>query len=76
MTNIYQQYTTKVLNRIVHMLRCFPLTKRFIDQILQDNDINELAKGSSIAFVFKFLSLPIGLATSLIISRRYGAEAM
>lgn len=69
-------YTTKVLDRIVTQLRRFPVSKKYIDIVLQDKDINELAKGSSVAFVFKALSLPIGLATSLIISRWYGAEAM
>jgi O-antigen/teichoic acid export membrane protein len=48
----------------------------YVDTVLGDTDLSELAKGSSIALVFKVLSLPLGLATSLIISRRYGAEAM
>lgn len=47
-----------------------------MDIILHDKDINELAKWTSIATFFKILSLPLGLATSLIISRWYGADSM
>ncbi|USN57515.1 MAG: hypothetical protein H6766_03635 [Candidatus Peribacteria bacterium] len=47
-----------------------------MDMVLGDQDLSELAKGSGIALFFKIISLPMGLLTSLIISRRYGAEAM
>lgn len=48
----------------------------FLDTILQDKDISELVQWSWIALVFKMISLPLWLATSLIISRLYWADAM
>jgi len=69
-------YITKIMTRGIQQLRRFQFTHRYIDLIIWDADISELVKWSSIAFIFKILSLPIGLAISLIISRRYGADAM
>lgn len=69
-------YISKILKRGVTMLRRFPITKKYVDIILGDTDISQLLKGSWTVFIFKALSIPIGLATSLLISRWFGAKAV
>lgn len=66
----------RLIHRCVQALRRRSRSRRYIDIVLDDQDLSELAKGSGIALFFKIISLPMGLVTSLIISRRYGAEAM
>lgn len=65
-----------MLQRLLLFVQKIPFIKKTLDTVLQDKDIAELLQWSSIAFIFKFLSLPLWLLTSLIISRWYGAEAM
>lgn len=69
-------YLKKIWDQIVALLRRFPMSKKYIDVIFQDRDVNDLAKWSTIALIFKVMSLPLSLATTLIISRWYGAESM
>ena len=66
----------KITHRIVTSLRKFPVLQPYIDQILNDKDINELTRWSWLLFVFKILSLPFSLLITLGISRWFGAESM
>lgn len=65
-----------ILSKCISILRRLSFTRKYINIVLRDKDINELAKWTTITTFFKLLSLPVGLATSLIISRWYGADAM
>lgn len=70
------RYIRTYLDWIIWTLHRWWPTRKYVDIMLQDTDINELAKWTSIATFFKAISLPLGLATSLIISRWYGADSM
>lgn len=72
----FKKQTLRLAQRAVEKLRTFPAIKKHIDDALQDRDIHELVSWSWISFLFKVGSFPIGILISLIISRRYWAEAM
>lgn len=71
---------TDILIRIITWSFTLPLVgkqiKNWWGMVLWDSDLSELFRWSSIVFFFKMSSLPIWLATSLIISRWYGADSM
>lgn len=57
-------------------LRKFSWSRKIIDEIIRDKDITELVRWSWLALVFKFVSLPLWLLISLLISRWYGVDWM